>query len=100
MRLRAWHQDQVVETPESAEVIGSNAFCENAALLNDNRILTIQPHPEFDGEIREKLIDVRGKGGVEPDRLAVAKENQLGPHDSLRFVERMSAFFREGASLG
>ena len=100
MRLLAWHQDQVVETPESAEVIGSNAFCENAALLYDNRILTIQPHPEFDGEILERLIDVRGKGVVEPDRLAVAKENQLGPHDSLRFVERMSAFFREGASLG
>ena len=99
MRLLAWHQDQVVETPESAEVIGSNAFCENAALLYDNRNLTIQPHPEFDGEILEKLIEVRGKGVVEPDRLAAAKENQFGPHDSVRFVERMSAFFREGASL-
>ena len=100
MRLLAWHQDQVVESPEGAEVIGSNAFCENAALLYDNRILTIQPHPEFDGEILEKLIELRGKGLVEPDRLAVAKDNQHAAHDSLKFFEQMSAFFREGARLG
>ncbi|MEL7279591.1 MAG: type 1 glutamine amidotransferase [Pseudomonadota bacterium] len=98
MRLLAWHQDQVVEKPETAKVIGSNAFCENAALLYDNRILTIQPHPEFDGEILEKLIAVRGKGVVEPDRLKAAQDTQDMPHDSLRFVERMSAFFRQGAA--
>lgn len=96
MRLLAWHQDQVVQAPEGARVIGSNAFCENAALLYDNRVLTIQPHPEFDSEILEKLIEVRGKGVVEPDRLAAAQSVQTAPHDSLRFIERIGGFFREG----
>jgi GMP synthase (glutamine-hydrolysing) len=96
MKLIAWHQDQVVERPEAAEVIGSHPFCENAALLYDNRILTIQPHPEFDGEILEMLINLRGEGLVEPDRLAKAQSGQNGPHDSLRFVDRMAQFFKEG----
>lgn len=100
MRLLAWHQDQVVERPEGAQVIGTNAFCENAALLYDNRILTIQPHPEFDAEILEKLIELRGAGVVEPDRLAAAKEVQHAPHDSLRFLERIAGFFRQGAVHG
>lgn len=98
MRLLAWHQDQVVEKPQNAQVIGTNAFCENAALIYDNRVLTVQPHPEFDEEILEKLIEVRGQGVVQPDRLARAKENQKAPHDSLRFVERISTFFQEGAA--
>ncbi|MEM6588376.1 MAG: type 1 glutamine amidotransferase [Pseudomonadota bacterium] len=100
MRLLAWHQDQVIEKPAGATVIGSNAFCENAALLYDNRILTIQPHPEFDGEIVQKLIDLRGKGLVEPDRLSAAQALQHEAHDSARFVERIARFFREGASHG
>ncbi|MEM7733891.1 MAG: type 1 glutamine amidotransferase [Pseudomonadota bacterium] len=100
MRLLAWHQDQVIEKPSGASVIGSNAFCENAALLYDNRILTIQPHPEFDGEIVQQLIDLRGKGLVEPDRLSAAQTVQHEPHDSARFVDRIARFFREGASHG
>lgn len=95
MRLMAWHQDQVVEKPEGADVIGSNPFCENAALLYDNRILTIQPHPEFDHEILDKLLELRGEGLVEPDRLAAAKTLRDAAHDSPEFFKRMSEFFRE-----
>ncbi len=100
LRLLAWHQDQVVERPDGATVIGSNAFCENAALLYDNRMLTIQPHPEFDSEILEKLIELRGAGVVEPDRLSAAKSAQHAPHDSPRFIDRIARFFREGAAHG
>ena len=31
--LNAWHQDQVVELPEGAEVIASNPFCANAGVV-------------------------------------------------------------------
>ena len=43
-------------------------FCENAALLYDDRIFTVQPHPEFDDAFIEALIDKRGPGVV-PDAL-------------------------------
>ncbi|NIZ15759.1 type 1 glutamine amidotransferase, partial [Phaeobacter sp. HF9A] len=32
LRLNAWHQDQVVELPAEARVIGQNDFCANAFL--------------------------------------------------------------------
>jgi len=45
--LNAWHQDQVVIRPEGAELLACNDFCENAALVYDTRVFTLQAHPEF-----------------------------------------------------
>ena len=57
--LMAFHQDQVVRVPEGAVNVGSSSFCENAALLYDSRILTIQPHPEFDKAFVNELLKAR-----------------------------------------
>ena len=97
MHLNAWHQDQVVDLPDGAEVIGSNEFCAHAALLYDNRILTIQPHPEFDAEVIDLLIRTRGPGVVPEDLLKAANDNLSKPTDSDRFADRMEAFFKRGA---
>ena len=97
MHFNAWHQDQVVDLPDGAEVIGSNDFCAHAALLYDNRILTIQPHPEFDAEVIDLLIRTRGPGVVPEDLLKAANDNLSKPTDSDRFADRMEAFFKRGA---
>ena len=57
--LMAFHQDQVVKVPEGAVNVGRSGFCENAALLYDSRILTIQPHPEFDKAFVGELLEAR-----------------------------------------
>ncbi|WP_166416550.1 type 1 glutamine amidotransferase [Cochlodiniinecator piscidefendens] len=58
--LNAWHQDQVTKAPSSATPILSSDFCENAALLYDqNRALTIQPHPEFGPEVIGDFVAAR-----------------------------------------
>ena len=93
--LNAWHQDQVVERPANAEVVSSTDFCENAALLYDNRIFTIQPHPEIDQTYIKGLLEVRAPGVVpEPLRQealgAVEKDT-----DSARLAEMFALFFRE-----
>ena len=59
--LMAFHQDQVVELPAEAKNVGSSHFCKHAALLYGNRILTIQPHPEFDGRFVQGLMETRGE---------------------------------------
>ncbi len=51
VQLNAWHQDQVIEKPDGAKTVASNAFCEHAALLYGKKAFTIQPHPEFSGDI-------------------------------------------------
>ena len=69
--LNAWHRDQVTVKPEMAERIATNPFCENAALLYDDRMLTVQAHPEFKSEFVEGLMRTRGPGLV-PDALMAA----------------------------
>ena len=88
MALNAWHQDQVVTLPEGAQVIGSNAFCTNAAMLIDDTILTIQPHPEFSAEFIDGLIKYRG--GALPSALVdTARKALTTPTQSDAFVEMM-----------
>ena len=57
--LLAFHQDQVVEAPDSARTVGSTDFCKHAALLYGNKALTIQPHPEFYSEFIGGLLEAR-----------------------------------------
>lgn len=59
--LIAFHQDQVTQPPEGAVTVGHTDFCEHAALLYDDRILTIQPHPEFDSHFISGLLETRGE---------------------------------------
>ncbi|RUS63494.1 type 1 glutamine amidotransferase [Pseudorhodobacter sp. E13] len=95
LRLNAWHQDQVVEKPEAAQVIGSNDFCSNAALLYDDRMFTVQPHPEFQPAFVDGLMKTRGKGLV-PDPLLEAAEAKLAaPLDDQSMAGQIAAFFKQ-----
>lgn len=91
--INAWHQDQVVARPAAATLIGSSDFCENAALLYDDRMLTIQPHPEYADDFIEGLIEHRGKGVVDPALLAAARAQMGKPSQRLDFGQRMKDFY-------
>jgi GMP synthase (glutamine-hydrolysing) len=95
LSFNAWHQDQVTERPEGAVVLASNAFCENAALLYGDRILTVQPHPEFDAAFIAGLIETRGRGNVPDDLLDAAARNLDKPTASESFADQMADFFRK-----
>lgn len=92
-RLNAWHQDQVTQKPESATVLASTDFCANAALLYDDRMFTVQPHPEFRKEFMEGLIKYRGPGLVPDPILADATARLETPTDSPSMADRIARFF-------
>ena len=92
-RLNAWHQDQVVKKPETAKVLASTAMCENAALLYDDRMFTVQPHPEFRKEFMAGLIQHRGPGLVPDALLADATARIDTPLDSPSMADRIADFF-------
>ncbi len=94
LTLNAWHQDQVVEKPDGAQVVGTTAFCENAALLYDDRMFTMQPHPEFQPEFMAGLIRYRGPGVVPPALLADATDRMGRPLDSPVVADRIAEFFK------
>ncbi|MFC3568455.1 type 1 glutamine amidotransferase [Paracoccus simplex] len=92
--LNAWHQDQVAERPADAEVVASNAFCENAALVYDTRAFTVQAHPEFEDAFIQGLIDHRARGVVPEDLQQQAQARLGGPLQSGSIADRIEAFFK------
>jgi GMP synthase-like glutamine amidotransferase len=95
MTLNAWHRDQVVQTPPGAKVIATNDFCANAALLYDDRALTVQAHPEFRPEFVDGLMKTRGKGLVPDEVMAAAATRLADPLQTTTMAGRIAAFFKE-----
>jgi GMP synthase-like glutamine amidotransferase len=93
MRLNAWHRDQVTEVPAMAEVVASNDFCANAALLYGDRAFTVQAHPEFRPDFVQGLIETRGKGLVPDETLGGATDRLALPLDDQTMADRIAAFF-------
>lgn len=93
--LNAWHRDQVTVPPAGAKVIASNDFCANAALLYDDRALTVQAHPEFRPEFIDGLMKTRGKGLVPDEVMAAAASRLADPLQDKTMAGRIAAFFKE-----
>ena len=93
--LNAWHQDQVVTRPETADVFASSPFCANAGLLYDDWIWSIQPHPEFGADFIDGLIQTRGEGIVPKPLLTEALAQLNMPIDSVDVAQTMAAFFKK-----
>lgn len=94
MRLNAWHRDQVTKVPKMAEVVASNAFCTNAALLYGDRAFSVQAHPEFRPEFLDGLMKTRGKGLVPDDLMADATARLTLPLDDQTMADQIAAFFK------
>ena len=96
MTINAWHQDQVIQAPDGAEVVASSRYCANAALLYPGKAYTVQPHPEYGDDFINGLIDTRGKGVV-PDKLLEDAKSRMGrPLDNARMADQFAKFFLEG----
>lgn len=91
--LMAFHQDQVIEAPASATTVGSTPFCQHAALLYGNRMLTIQPHPEFDKHFVDGLL--RARAGILPTQIKENAERTLNlPLSRDTVAETMRRFLK------
>jgi GMP synthase-like glutamine amidotransferase len=66
--ILAWHQDQVVEKPHGADILGSSETCAHAVLGYGKNILTFQAHPEFTPAFISDLLKFRP--GLLSDELA------------------------------
>lgn len=92
--LTAWHQDQVTELPKGARVIGKSDFCRYAALAYGDRILTVQPHPEFSGEIAAEYARILKGTGTYPDAgIAHAAAEADKPIDQKVLAKEIARLF-------
>ncbi len=56
--MYAFHQDQVVTLPPSAEVFLSSDFCPYAGLSYGDSIISVQAHPEFEEDYERALLEM------------------------------------------
>lgn len=96
--LMAWHQDQVVELPADAKVIGSSSFCQYAALRYGEKAFSVQAHPEFDKGFIAGLFDARKD--VLPVEILVHKDDDLSGTMSSPLIAKMMAdvLMRKGST--
>ncbi len=93
--LNAWHQDQVVEKPDTARVLAETDFCRYAGLAYGDHGMSMQPHPEFDAEAVRLLLEARAPGLVPPDRIEAARDAMNLPIASEQVADRIATFFKE-----
>ncbi|MCF6429841.1 type 1 glutamine amidotransferase [Leisingera sp. MMG026] len=95
LTLNAWHQDQVVERPQGARVLGGNGFCQNGILAYGDHIISWQPHPEFPSAFVGGLIEKRGRGVVPDDLLDRAAAELDAPVDNQEIATLLAEFYRK-----
>ncbi|MDB9804006.1 type 1 glutamine amidotransferase [Amylibacter sp.] len=94
VRLNAYHQDQVISAPECATHISGNETCKNAIIIYDNKVFTMQPHPEFSNTYIRELIDARAIGLIDNDILENARNNLKDDLDTKEIANQFEAFFK------
>ena len=97
LKLNAWHQDQVTRRPDGARVVAFSPFCENAALVYGDTILTIQPHPEISNDVLDSYLRadrVTAPGAYPPDLLQAAAETMNMPTDADTVAADMVAMWK------
>lgn len=96
--LNAWHQDQVLDLPEGAEVVASNDFCRYAALRYGDRAYTVQPHPEFENPVIAKYVELRRGTADYPDAVMDrATAEAANPTENAVLAGEIARFFQQSA---
>lgn len=60
------HRDVVLQPPNGAQVVGSNAICEVQAMYEPDRYFSVQGHPEFNTITVETVLRDRIDKGIVP----------------------------------
>lgn len=93
---RVFHQDQVLELPPEAEVVGGSTHCPNGILQYAFSALSVQFHPEFSRDYVEALAN-RYSGTTIPEATCRAAIDSLAmiDVDNSALARHVAAFFRQ-----
>jgi GMP synthase-like glutamine amidotransferase len=89
--LHTTHQDQVLALPPGARLLASTPNCPVAGFAVEDRVFSLQPHPEMDAIILGNLIHARREKLGEQkfaDGIASLRED----HDGVAMARLMMAF--------
>jgi GMP synthase-like glutamine amidotransferase len=93
--LNMMHQDQVIIPPKGAVVYAASDFCQCAGFYIDDKVLTMQAHPEFLVDFN-KALTIQRRSSVIPKEIAdpalVELERGFKDVDSDNFAQSMRNF--------
>ena len=94
--IYAFHQDQVVQKPPTAEVFLSSEFCPLAGLTYGSSIISVQAHPEFGEDYERALLDAFAGNLIPADvaEAAYASMNDGQRADTQTLADWFVEFFR------
>lgn len=94
-QVLVFHQDQVVEMPPQAQLLGGSAHCAYGALKYDFPAYSVQFHPEFTRDIILDLLNRNPEDyGQELVATAQQKTNQACLNNPL-FANQVIGFFKQ-----
>jgi len=67
LSLHQMHKDIVYEYPEGVEDLGSTPKCRVQGMYAARRLITVQGHPEFTGDIVSEILQARHEMGIFDD---------------------------------
>lgn len=63
------HRDVVYDYPPDVEHLGYTDRCDVQGMYVKNRLITVQGHPEFNGDIVSELLENRHARGIFDDQM-------------------------------
>ncbi|MEX3007655.1 type 1 glutamine amidotransferase [Hoeflea sp. TYP-13] len=94
LALYSAHSEQVLELPQGAIVLGSNAIAPVGAFSIGEHIFTTQHHPEITPDYMNDLVDVVAEF-VPPETIARARSSMNGKAEGDKFAGWMVRFFEQ-----
>ena len=91
LRLFGGNFQQVVEVPESLEVLASHPDCPIAMMAKGQHLMTVQFHPEFSAEYMLRYVDQISEHISSEVAAAARQEFETGADDAL-FAKWAAAF--------
>lgn len=86
------HQDQVITPPKGARVVLRSDFAPHAGLIYETgKILTVQPHPEFEDSYARELVELR-RGRATEETIDTALASFSKPSDAPLLTRAISQF--------
>ncbi|KAG0248824.1 hypothetical protein BG011_009870 [Mortierella polycephala] len=94
MRIQELHQDIVHDVPQGFTLLASTAHTTNQSMISDdNKIVTLQGHPEFTGPIMTEFIKFRTANGTFSKELSDASTLVVDrPLDNIKAAARIVQF--------
>ncbi|MBI1761384.1 MAG: type 1 glutamine amidotransferase [Acidobacteria bacterium] len=97
--LQYMHQDQVLELPAHAVVLGRSAHCPVAMFRAAPHMLGIQAHPEFTADYSRALLHDR-RARIGDERAQQALDSLGQPTDEAVIMQWIAVFLRQATVRG